>query len=152
MRIPLPPIPQQKKLIYRPSIEDAIHVYDALNQCIFDNQLTRPTIYLKPRCRKYWGLCYSDGELHDTGSYCEIRLMDKWYCVQWMVTILAHEACHQAQYDLDGIKREAAGKERIMSHGPSFFEYRERMNTFNIPLKTAYRQRKWMMIQDLMKC
>ena len=94
MRIPLPPIPQQKKLIYRPSIEDAIHVYDALNQCIFDNQLTRPTIYLKPRCRKYWGLCYSDGELHDTGSYCEIRLMDKWYCVQWMVTILAHDLAH----------------------------------------------------------
>jgi hypothetical protein len=38
-----------------------------------------------------------------------------------------------------------------MSHGPSFFTFRDELSAVNIPLKTAHSQRKWFKYQDLFK-
>jgi len=39
-----------------------------------------------------------------------------------------------------------------MSHGPSFFNFRDLLLEHDIPLKTAHSQRRWYIHQDLFKC
>ena len=152
MNLSLPSKYEQKRLIFRPSMADAIHVYDQINVCVFDSELIRPKLHIAPRCRKYWGMCYGEIHKYKTGSHCEIRLMDKWYCTQWFVTIIAHEMVHQHQWDIDGPKREDLGKAAIMSHGPTFFRFKEKLAEYDIPLKTAHSQRRWFKYQNLFNC
>jgi hypothetical protein len=137
--------------MFRPTLAEAEYTYNLLNKQVFANKLTMPAIKLGPRRRTYWGMCEGSIEKYPTGSYCEILLMDKWYCRQWFITILAHEMAHQHQWDIDGPKRERSGKPAIMSHGPSFFKFRNRLEEHNIPLKTAQRMRRWFKYQDLFK-
>lgn len=151
MEAPIPSLTSQKRLSFRPSLEEAQYVYKLLNRDIFDNKLKMPTIKLAGRRRKYWGMCEASFNMYDTGSWCEIQLMDKWITIQWFVTVVAHEMCHQYQWDIDGPKRARKGKDFIMSHGPSFFKYRKKLKQHNIPLKTAHSMRKWYKYQDLFK-
>lgn len=152
MNLPLPTISEQKRLSFRPTLKDAKHVYHQLNEYVFDNELNLPNIDIAPRCRKYWGMCYGDNNLYKTGSYCQIRLMDKWYCPQWFVAVLAHEMVHQHQWDIESVNREYYGLPSLMSHGPTFFRFRDKLEHHDIPLKTAHSQRKWFKHQDLFKC
>lgn len=152
MNHPLPTIYEQKRLPWRPSKGDVLHVYTLLNEEVFGNELARPYIEIRPRCKKFWGMCIGDSIPDRTGSYCEIQLMDKWFCVQWMVTIIAHEMSHQHQWDIDGPKRYAKGKDFLMSHGPTFFKFRDKLARHYIPLKTAHSMRRWFKYQDLFKC
>jgi len=99
MATPLPPITYQKKLMYRPSLEEAIYTYN-----------------------------------------------------QWFITTLAHEMCHQYQWDVQGIERRKIGKEPIMSHGPSFFELRDKLKKHGISLKSAHGRKRWFKHQDFFKC
>jgi hypothetical protein len=151
MDSPLPPVYIQRRLPYRPSKSDVRYVYEQLNWLIFDNKLRMPKIVLASNCRKYWGMCIAETSINYTGSYCTIKLMDKWFCPQWMVTTLAHEMCHQYQWDIDGPKRAKKGKDFILSHGPSFFLYRDKLAKYNISLKTSHRMKKWFKHQDLFK-
>ena len=152
MRLPLPTRYQQKRLAFRPTEFDIMHTYMQLNHRIFDNELNMPYFLIKPRCRKYWGMCVGEYQQFDTGSYCEIQLMDKWFCAQWAVTTLAHEMVHQYQWDVDRIERKNIGKDGLMSHGPSFFKFRDRLSKYNISLKSAHSMRRWFKHQDLFKC
>lgn len=152
MNSPLPPVYIQRKLPYRPSKSDIKYVYGELNRLVFANELSMPKLVLAPRCRKYWGMCIGHHAIYYDSSYCKIKLMDKWFCPQWMVTTLAHEMCHQYQWDIEGPKREKNGKEFLMSHGPSFFIFRDRLAEHNISLKTSHGQRRWFKHQDLFKC
>lgn len=77
--------------------------------------------------------------------------MDKWYCRQWLITTLAHEMCHQYQWDIIGEQRISGGKDRLMSHGPSFFIFRDKLKDQGISLKTAHRSRKWFRYQNLFR-
>lgn len=151
MDTPLPPISYQRRLMFRPTLTEAKYTYNLLNEQVFANQLHMPTIEIGPRRRSYWGMCLGSLDKYSTGSYCTIKLMDKWYCRQWFVAILAHEMAHQHQWDIHGPEREADGKLALMSHGPSFFTFRNRLEEHNIPLKTAHRMRKWFKYQDLFK-
>jgi hypothetical protein len=148
----LPSPNKQKRLQFRPTLEEVTYIYDLLNLNAFDNQLKRPDFVIRSRCRKFWGMCIGEHEIFEsTQSYCKIILMDKWYCVQWLVTILAHEMCHQEQWDRNSEDRIANGKDRLMSHGPSFFKYRKRLAEHKIPLKTAYGFKRWMKHQNMLK-
>jgi hypothetical protein len=151
MASPLPPISAQRRLMFRPTLAEAKYTYNLLNEQVFAGELTRPTIILGARRRKWWGMCEGSIDQFSNGSYCTIQLMDKWFCRQWFVTVLAHEMTHQYQWDINGPEREEAGKDWIMSHGPSFFAFRNRLAEHNIPLKTAQRMRKWFKYQDLFK-
>lgn len=152
MESPLPSIGQQKRLSYRTDINEVARLYRMLNWYVFDYQLPMPVLEVVPRCRKYWGMCYGEEErFRYRHSYCKIRLMDKWYCKQWLVTTLAHEMCHQYQWDIIGIDRIAKGKIPIMSHGPSFFKFKARLKEHGISLKTAHSRRKWFKYQNLFK-
>lgn len=151
MSIPLPPLTEQKRLYFRPPARFVHHVYELLNYYIFNNELKKPTILIAPRRRNYWGMCVGHMHVQRTGSYCEIDLMDKWISVQWMVATLAHEMAHQYQWDILGPERHYEGKDFLMSHGPSFFMFRDALERQNIPLKTAHSQRRWYKHQDLFK-
>ena len=153
MDSPLPSIGYQKRLLYRTDYNEVINLYHQLNYHVFDEALSIPIIEVVPRCREYWGVCYGSYEkIPYRRSLCKIRLMDKWYCKQWLITTLAHEMCHQYQWDIIGEQRLKQGKERLLSHGPSFFIYKEKLAEYGISLKTAHRQKQWFKYQNLFKC
>jgi hypothetical protein len=151
MHLPLPTITEQKLLLYRPTYKDALHVYSLLNEQVFSNELAVPNINIRGRRKKYWGMCVAEHDLEQPGTYCHIELMDKWYCPQWFVTTIAHEMAHQHQWDIEGPKRVLEGKNHLMSHGPTFFRFRDKLEKHYIPLKTAHSMRKWFKYQDLFK-
>jgi len=153
MREPLPSIGYQKRLSYRTNVAEVIELYKIINQACFNNKLNMPEIEVTPRCRKYWGMCYGSFEIVKyRKTYCKIRLMDKWFCKQWLITTLAHEMVHQYQWDIDGTKREREGKNRIMSHGPSFYAHREKLAKHGISLKMGHGQKRWLKHQRFDKC
>lgn len=152
MRQELPSIGYQKRLCYRTDYNEVENLYWLINKRVFDNKLEMPVIEVSPRCRNYWGICYGGHDYtHTTNSFCKIKLMDKWYCKQWLITTLAHEMCHQYQWDVLGDERELHGKDRLMSHGPSFYKFREKLAEQGISLKIAHSRRKWFETQDLFK-
>ena len=108
-----------------------------LNKYVFNDRLSCPPIVLGI-CRGYYGACEGFADKTRPGTYCKIRLSNKWTSVQWMITVLAHEMVHQYQWDVYSVKRERQGLTNIMSHGPSFFEWKDRLAEFAIDLRTAY--------------
>ena len=147
MDLPLPKLSVQKKLGYKPTQEEVDYLYDLINKDVFDNMLPKPELKLGARCRKFWGMCYGEEKPCVNGSYCRIKLMDKWYCVQWLVTILAHEMCHQYQWDVYSANR----RNRVISHGPSFYLFQMKLKKHNISLKAHYSTKRWLETQDLFK-
>lgn len=152
MQEPLPSIGYQKRLLYRTNEREVKRIYEILNYYVFDGKLKMPVIEVMPRCRQYWGICFgSYTKNRYTRSYCKIRVMDKWFCKQWLITTLAHEMCHQYQWDIEGDKRDKKGLNRIMSHGPSFYIFRDRLALYGIPLKRHHRIRRWFKHQNMFK-
>jgi len=151
MEIPLPSLTEQKKLAYRPSLREVYRIYDQLNKEIFQNKLIKPEIQIGTR-RQCWGICLGFSRIRKSGSYCIIKLSDKWYCKQWLIAILAHEMSHQYQWDILGPKRLTQGKKSLMSHGPSFFLHKNRLLKHNIPLKVAFRRSRWFAHQHIHLC
>jgi len=49
---------------------------------------------------------------------------------------MAHEMVHQFQWDVLSNERQSQGLDPIMSHGPSFFAWREPLAEYDIPLST----------------
>lgn len=145
----------QKKLSYRTSEEEALALFKVINKEIFGNILPVPEFQVKPRCRKYWGYCIAQSvtlNKDSTKSSCIIKLSDKWYCKQWFILTLAHEMCHQYQWDILGHLRVKEGKKPLMSHGPSFFLYRDKLMKHGIPLKRSHGISPWFSHQNLFKC
>jgi len=152
----LPTLSEQKRLPYRPAQWEVDSVYRALNRCIFNNQLTQPEIVLG-QWPKYWGMCVWEdqrqrrGSWGKQGTWCTMRLSNKWYSPQWFITIMAHEMVHQYQWDINRFERYDQGFDRDVegAHGPSFFAWRDQLADWDVPLKTAHRTRKWFKHQDL---
>jgi hypothetical protein len=121
---------------------------------VFDNQLYRPEIELG-RLRKIWGYCQWQKDQQDTGSYCTIKLSDKWFCEQWFMNTLAHEMVHQYQWDIyrwDHL--DYYGKEMNKTsgaHGPSFYMWRPKFEAFGLSLKIYWSQRRWFKYQEFAK-
>lgn len=150
----LPVMSFQRRFLYRISNKEVIALYRLLNREIFNNKLPIPVFEIG-QCRDYWGFCYgADFSVHadSTKSRCLIRLSDKWCCKQWLITILAHEMCHQYQWDVYSRRRVKQGLEPMMSHGPSFFKYKNKLAKCGIILKTSYSLAHWMSYQDFAKC
>ncbi len=152
MKEELPGIRYQKRLSYRTDLAEVEALYRMINKTIFNNKLNMPILEVVPRCRTYWGICFGSFTPTRRGAYCKIRVMDKWFCKQWLITTLAHEMCHQYQWDVIGEQRLRSGKERLMSHGPSFYLFRDKLAKHGIPLKRHHRQKKWFQNQNLFKC
>lgn len=141
MKTPLPPVSYQRRKGYRPSLREVKEIYKLVNKYVFNNKLVMPPIEIGI-CRTYWGVCEGQDIPTKKGTYCRIRLVDKWFCVQWMITTLAHEMVHQ--YEWDVLRKK-------MTHRQSFFMWREKLDKFNIGLKTYHGQKKWFRHQDFSK-
>lgn len=153
MNSELPTITYQKRLQYRTNIDEVSYLYNVINKHIFDEQLSMPLINIKSHCRKLWGKCYGNvNKVQGTNSYCDMLLMDKWYCRQWLIMILAHEMMHQYQWDILGEDRIKIGKEKLIGHGPSFFILKSKYHEHGIPLKSFHKIKVWFKYQNLFKC
>lgn len=149
----LPNITSQRKLSYKPSYREVKSIYKMLNQEVFYGKLVMPKIFLKSRLRDAWGTCHGeDKPFSKRRSRCEIFLADKWYCKQWLITTLAHEMVHQYQWDIYSQVRSKMGKASIMSHGPSFYVFRNRLKRHGIPLKEHSSSIRWFKSQNMFKC
>lgn len=152
----LPSKTYQKRLSYRTTRREVLGLFRLINREVFNDKLPKPKIEIMPRCRTYWGMCTSLPRYYpdyaSKKSQCTIRISDKWFCKQWLITTLAHEMCHQYQWDIDGYKRIKEGKEPIMSHGPSFFKWKEKLKKHGIPLKTAHGMKRWFKHQSMFRC
>jgi len=155
MAQPLPSITYQKRKSFRPSDDEIIYAYNLINKYVFDGVLKRPQI-TKGSLKQAWGYCQWLPQEQDTGSWCQIRLMDKWFCPQWFMNTLAHEMVHQYQWDVDRwahIDRYGRGPNMLSgAHGPSFFEWRDQFAHYDLYLKTWFGQKRWFKYQDFKKC
>ncbi len=155
MATPLPSITYQRRKQFRPTDADVMYAYRILNRYVFDNVLYEPKI-TQGILRKAWGCCeWLESEQYN-GSWCNIRLSDKWFCPQWFMNTLAHEMVHQYQWDVyRWLHLDYYGKpmfEGSGAHGPSFYAWRERFEHYGLSLKLAHGQRRWFKHQSFDKC
>jgi hypothetical protein len=116
---------------------EAINVHDLLNRYIFNNTLACPAFNIK-RTRGYWGMCDGrfdkDGDFHTAQIILNYRFPHK----AMFVATIAHEMVHQWQWEVLNPIREQEGKPPLMSHGPSFYQWRPALNKYYIPLTKEY--------------
>lgn len=149
----LPNLTFQRKMMYKPTMREVKAIYRLINKEIFNNKLFMPKIYLKSRLRETWGMCYGgDTPFRKSKSRCTITLADRWYCKQWLIMAIAHEMCHQYQWDILSKKRMKQGLPPVMSHGPSFYIFRDKLKKRSIPLKIHNNHLKWFKNQHLFRC
>lgn len=149
----LPGLTYQKKQQYITNIREVKSLYRLINSDIFNDKLTMPEIYVKPRLKKVWGQCTGVNAYPEEGkSACVIEIGKRWYCKQWLIMVLAHEMVHQWQWDIHGRTREKQGKEPIISHGPSFYKWKPKLRKHGIPLQVEPHHHKWFKTQHLFKC
>ena len=155
MAQPLPGITYQRRKSFRPSIPDIKYAYNMINRYVFDNTLEYPELS-QGTLRKAWGYCRWELEEQHTGSWCKIKLMDKWFCPQWFMNTLAHEMVHQYQWDIDRWDHiEYYGRDINQNsggHGPSFYAHRDRFEYYGLNLKISFGQKRWFKHQDFTKC
>lgn len=147
---PLPSRSQQRRKPYRPREQEIRRVYSLLNRAVFNGVLRRPEIKTG-RETNALGWCIGIRSPSRSRSGCIIRITDKWYSVHWLIFVMAHEMCHQYQWDIIGPQRQAQGREPIMSHGPSFFQHRAKLAELGIPLLKKVYMYRWFEYQDLRK-
>lgn len=149
----LPSLTYQRKLSYKANVREVKKLYKLINAAIFNNRLVMPRIKVKSRLMGSWGECLGvDQEFQKNRSRCMIIMNKRWYCKQWLIMSLAHEMVHQYQWDIISKRRRSQGLDNIMSHGPTFFQWRNKFARHKIPLKTYSGSDKWFATQHLFKC
>ena len=99
-----------------------------------------------------WANCSATGWPVKDKTKCTITIQQNWFCIQWLIMVLAHEMCHQYQWDIIGKQQLKKGKFPVMSHGPSFFVRKKQLLKFGIPLKRVVHSHMWFSKQNLLKC
>jgi hypothetical protein len=157
MSLELPSIADQKKLPYKTDKKEIRRLFRLINATIFNNKLKIPEIIVFDtfRGKNYWGMCettHDDPSINTKCAGVKIYLSNKWYCKQWLIDTLAHEMCHQYQWDVYSKQRAKKGCMPVMSHGPSFYKFRNKLARHNIALKRVHRQSIWFRHQNFFKC
>ena len=123
---------------YDANEDDAVKTYHLLNKYVFDNVLDRPKFNIK-RTRGYWGMCDGRMDILDERFFVEeITLSKKFTHKAMFVATIAHEMVHQWQWEVLNPIRDQEGKPPLMSHGPSFYQWRPALNKYYIPLTKEY--------------
>ena len=144
----LPPMTYQRRLQYRPSYREVGELYRIINRTLFNNELSRPELDIRPRLQRYYGMCVAHWEkVKSRNTHCKIILLDKWPSKSWLIAVLAHEMCHQYTWDIERPIRESIGKKGLMSHGPTFFNHKEKLAEHGIPLSRHMSMDKWFKCQ-----
>jgi len=155
MAQPLPSLTYQRRKSFRPSDIAVSDAYDLINRYVFDGVLHKPNL-TQGTIKQCWGFCSWEPEEQNSGSWCQIKVSDKWFCTQWFMNTLAHEMVHQYQWDIHRWEHlNTHGRDiyqKSKGHGPSFHAWRERFIHYGLFLKTSFGQRRWLKNQDFTKC
>jgi len=149
MSMKLPSKTEQRKLPYRLTKRQMKKMYKMLNEELFNNRLPAAKLVVKKQMKNALGTCEGHFLLPADGkkSSCEIALVERWYCKQWSVIVLAHEMVHQYQWDIYSKNR----KNRVMSHGPSFIKFRKKFERKGIPLLRYMTTSRWFKTQNFFR-
>lgn len=148
----LPTVSFQKRKGYKTTITEIRKIYKLINSEIFNNKLPTAKLVLKNRINDAWGMCIGNKYPTKKKSGCTLIIGRNWYCKQWLIMTIAHEMSHQYQWDVIGYNRLQKNKEPLMSHGPTFYKFRNKMNRVGIPLKRVIHGSNWFKKQNLLKC
>lgn len=153
MESELPSKTEQRLKKYRPKLKEVKALYRLINREIFYNRLVMPKIVIR-RLYDVLGMCEGkEGPIIKTKSHCTIYLSDRYFCRQWLISTLAHEMIHQYQWDILSNIRVQQGLDRNMSHGPSFYIWKKKLQKHGIGLKAnALKDHKWFKLQDTTMC
>ncbi len=125
------------KNIYLPTNNEIENLFNLINQSIFQNTLPSTDIIIK-RSRGYYGWCKGDINSDNQFYTQHIRLINKYENIQQCVATLTHEMIHHWQWSIYSNQRLEKGlppsKAAIMSHGPSFYQWKPILNKYKIPL------------------
>ena len=147
MQAPLPSKIKQRKRCFIPDKELGRYVYAALNNAIFEDKLSKNTAIMYRRLAHTWGLCTQfEPDLPGGSRYCKIRLDYRFFCVQWFVTILAHEMVHAYQWEV-----LQCGLDCSEDHNETFYAFVDPLKEVGIPLKEQYNVIEWFATQDIIK-
>ena len=120
---------------FKPTLDRGQEIYNLINRYVFDNGLDPAKLNIK-RTRGYWGMCEGDVNATNNLYTKEIILTNRFPNLFHFVAVVAHEMVHQFQWDVLSNERQSQGLDPIMSHGPSFFAWREPLAEYDIPLST----------------
>ena len=149
----LPSLTFQRKLSYVTSVREVKALYRLINKEVFGNRLCMPHIEVRPRLQGTWGFCLGlEVPYSRKRSRCAIVMSSRWYCKQWLIMAIAHEMCHQYEWDIISKGRERMGLPPVMAHGPTFYIWRDKLKSKGIPLKRHTCHEKWFTKQSLFKC
>ena len=140
LEAPYPSKSHFRSMPYRPDDEEITSIFGAINDSIFGGILRQPTIRLS-RVKKTWGWCQGDYEMrdgHHWPSTKEIIMYPMYPGVHMFVATLGHEMVHHWQWSINSIERLAMGKKPLMSHGPSFYQWRDAFAKRGLPLGKNY--------------
>jgi hypothetical protein len=117
---------------YKPDTNEAQKVHRLLNRYVFNNALRKTRFNIK-NLKDIWAMC--DGRV-DRGKFFteQIFLTNKFPHKAMFVTAIAHEMVHQWQWEVYSAERYKQGKSLIMSHGPSFYQWKKPLAEYMIPL------------------
>ena len=133
---PCPSKSHYRSMPYRPDDKEIGSVFTAINNDIFGGILRQPTIRVS-RVKKTWGWCQGDYERRcgqDWPCIKEIIVYPMYPSIHMFVAILGHEMVHQWQWTINSIERLAMGKKPLMSHGPTFYQWRNAFEDRGLPL------------------
>jgi hypothetical protein len=140
MATELPSRTDFKKKLFRPNSEQTYEMFDIINKNIFGNNLVRVPIKIR-RLRMAYGWC--EGRTNPDGEFYthEIKIAPSHGCLQWFISILSHEMVHHWQWSILSNERAETmpfNRAAIMSHGPSFYQWKKPLNKYGISLKSGY--------------
>lgn len=121
-----------QKFEFEATKEHAELVWQALNHAVFGGVLTRPekSIIQNRVNWDFWGECEGLQRGHRYGPHYTktIRLQKKYPNPKKFIDTMAHEMCHQYEWEILG----------VMTHGKTFFAWKQKLAEKGIPLKVVF--------------
>ena len=121
-----------KDNIFKPTIADCREIFRNINRNVFNDELSMPKFRLVTSA-DFWGECA--GSLDDSGL-CTIKLNKIFPSKRLFIVTMAHEMVHQWEW----LNYES------MSHGKTFFVWRNELKKYNIPLNRAYSKKEYTVV------
>lgn len=114
---------------FKPTISDCREIFRNINRNVFNNELRMPNFRLV-KSEEFWGECSGD---IDDPARCLIKINKSFPSKRLFVFALAHEMVHQWEW----LNYEN------MTHGKTFFVWREELKKYNIVLTRSYSKKKY---------
>lgn len=118
---------------YCPTIKDIRKWHGVLNAVVFDGVIPKFYDIKIQRIRNEfaWAIPFYDTE-DETKKWCTLKIDTSFHSFKKFLIVLAHEMIHCWQWIVEG----------EMTHGKTFFQWREKLAEHEIPLYRGYHVNK----------